>query len=94
MRDADNFFDGYLTALRQWQFGPEQAATIDQPLLSMLGTATQPLFAEGYELLHAWFSRIESCVIEGVGHRLHMQRPDQVLSSVAAWLGRHPMDVQ
>jgi pimeloyl-ACP methyl ester carboxylesterase len=92
MKDADNFFGGYLAALQQWQFGPTQAATIAQPLLSVLGTATEPLFADGHKLLHVWFPRIEDCVVEGLGHLLHMQRPEPVLSGVASWLGRHPMD--
>lgn len=91
MKDADNFFSGYLTALNAWQFGPTQAATITQPVLSVLGAQTDPWFVEGRELLHSWFPDIEDCAIEGVGHLLHMQRPEQVLSRVAAWLARHPM---
>jgi pimeloyl-ACP methyl ester carboxylesterase len=91
MKDADNFFGGYLAALSAWQFGSKQAATIAQPLLSVLGTRTDQLFAESHELLHAWFPRIEDCTIEGVGHLLHMQSPELVLSSVGAWFDRHPM---
>jgi pimeloyl-ACP methyl ester carboxylesterase len=91
MKDADNFFGGYLAALNSWQFDSGRAASIAQPLLSVLGTATDPWFAESHELLHAWFPRIDDCAIEGVGHLLHMQRPGQVLSGVGAWLARHPM---
>lgn len=91
MKDADNFFGGFLPALNAWQFGPTQAATIAQPVLSVLGTETDQLFVEGRQLLHAWFPRIEDCTIEGVGHLLHMQRPEPVLSGVAAWLARQPM---
>lgn len=95
IKDADNFFGGYLPALSAWQFGLQQAATIAQPVLSVLGTGTDPWFVESRELLHAWFPRIEDCTIEGVGHLLHMQRPEPMLSSVAAWLARHPLrDVQ
>jgi pimeloyl-ACP methyl ester carboxylesterase len=91
MKDADNFFGGYLKALTEWQFGPSQAAAITEPVLSVLGTATDAWFVDGHELLHAWFPRIEDCTIEGVGHLLHMQRPERVLAGVAAWLARHPM---
>jgi pimeloyl-ACP methyl ester carboxylesterase len=90
-KDADNFFGGYLKALTEWQFGPRQAAAIAQPVLSVLGMATDPWFVDGHELLHTWFPRIEDCTIEGVGHLLHMQRPERVLPAVAAWLARHPM---
>ncbi len=91
MKDADNFFGGYLKALTDWQFGPTQAATIAQPVLSVLGTETDQWFLDSHELLHAWFPRIEDCKIESVGHLLHMQRPERVLSGVGAWLARHPM---
>ena len=91
MKDADSLFGGYLIALQAWQFGAQQASAIAQPLLSVLGTATEQLFVESHELLHAWFPRMEDCKIEGVAHLLHIQRPEAVLSGVAAWLARHPM---
>jgi pimeloyl-ACP methyl ester carboxylesterase len=89
--DVDNFFGSYLVALDQWKFSPQQAASIAEPVLSVVGTQTEPWFVEGHELLHTWFPRIEDCKIEGVGHLLHMQRPERVLSGVAGWLTRHPL---
>jgi pimeloyl-ACP methyl ester carboxylesterase len=94
IKDSGNFFGGYLAALQDWRFGRQQAATITQPLLSVLGTASESMFTDGHELLHGWFSKTEDCVVDGVGHLLHMQRPQEVLAGVAAWLGRHPMGVQ
>jgi pimeloyl-ACP methyl ester carboxylesterase len=91
MKDADTFFGSYLPALNQWQFGARQAGTIAQPVLSVLGTETAPWFAESHQLLHSLLPRIDDCIIKGVGHLLHMQRPEQVLSGVAAWLARHPI---
>jgi len=91
MKDVDTFFGGYLPALGQWQFGAPQAATIAAPVLSVLGTNTDPWFRDGHELLHAWLPRISDCRVEGVGHLLHMQRPERVLAGVGAWLARHPM---
>ena len=43
MKDADTFFGSYLPALNAWQFGPEQAADISQPVLLVLGTETERL---------------------------------------------------
>ena len=91
MSDVDNFFGSYLVAIDQWKFGPKEAATISQPALSVLGTESEQWFVEGHELLHTWFPRIGGCRIESVGHLLHMQRPERVLSNVAEWLARHPM---
>lgn len=91
MQDADNVFAGYLPALQAWQFGPEQAAAISQPVLSVLGTATERLFKEGHELLHSWFPQAEDCIVEGVGHLLHMQRPEPVAQGVAEFFARRPI---
>jgi pimeloyl-ACP methyl ester carboxylesterase len=91
IEDADNFFGSYLPALNTWQFGPTQAATISQPVLSVLGSDTERLFADGQELLHAWFPQIEDCTIESVAHLLHLQRPEPVARGVAEFFARHPV---
>ena len=91
MRDADTFFGSYLPALGAWAFGPEQARDIAQPVLSVLGTHTEPLFAESHALLQAWIPPLEECVIEGVAHLLHLQRPEPVARGVREFLARHPM---
>lgn len=92
MKDADAFFGSFLPALGTWQFGPEQAAAISQPVLSVLGTQTQQLFAESHDLLHTWFPQLEDGVIEGAAHLLHMQRPEPVARCVSEFFARHPMD--
>jgi pimeloyl-ACP methyl ester carboxylesterase len=91
MKGADTFFGSYLPALNAWQFGPEQAAVIAQPMLSVLGTDTERLFADGHALLHDWFPQIEDCTIEGVAHLLHIQRPEPVAQGVAEFFAHHPM---
>jgi pimeloyl-ACP methyl ester carboxylesterase len=90
MTDADTFFGSYLPAFNAWRFGPKQAAAISQPVLSVLGTETERLFAEGHELLHCWFPQVENCTIEGVAHLLHIQRPEPVARGVAEFFARHP----
>ena len=42
IKDADTFFGIELPALTEWAFGAEQAARLNQPVLSMLGSETQP----------------------------------------------------
>ena len=90
IKDADNFFGSYLPALGAWQFQPAQAAGITQPVLSVLGTQTERWFVDSHERLHTWFPQVEDCLIEGVGHLLHMQRPGPVASGVAEFFARHP----
>jgi 3-oxoadipate enol-lactonase len=88
---AEIFFDGYLPALQSWEFGRDQAAAIRQPVLSVLGTATEQWFADGHQLLHAWFAQAEDCIVDGVGHLLHLQQPRPVAEGVEAFFSRHPM---
>lgn len=91
IKDADNFFGSYLPALSTWQFGADKAATISQPVLSVLGAETQQLFVESNELLHSWFAQVEDCRIEDVAHLLHLQRSEPVARGLAEFLARHPM---
>jgi pimeloyl-ACP methyl ester carboxylesterase len=55
VKDAATFFETELPSGPQWTFGPERAAAITCPVLSVLGSHSSPLFVEGRQLLHAWF---------------------------------------
>jgi pimeloyl-ACP methyl ester carboxylesterase len=50
LRDSETFFTSYLPALQDWKLGPLGAPSLVRPVLSVLGTASEPLFAEGREL--------------------------------------------
>jgi pimeloyl-ACP methyl ester carboxylesterase len=89
--DADTFFGVELPSLTRWAFGAAQAAAVRQPVLSVLGTDTEPLWVEVAGLLRAWFPQAEECVIAHAGHLLHLQRPAPVARGVAAFLERHPL---
>jgi pimeloyl-ACP methyl ester carboxylesterase len=93
VKDADTFFGVELPGLTQWTFGAEEAASIHQPVLSVLGGDTTTLWVEVAEALRSWMSDIEEQVIEGVGHLLHVQRPEPVADAMADFLGRHPIRV-
>jgi pimeloyl-ACP methyl ester carboxylesterase len=88
IKDADTFFGIELPALTEWVFGPEQAAAINQPVLSVLGSETQPLWVEVAALLRASLQDVEECIIDGVGHLLHIQRPEPVARRIAEFLKR------
>jgi pimeloyl-ACP methyl ester carboxylesterase len=91
IRDADTFFGVELPGLTQWAFDAPQAATIAQPTLSVLGSNTESVWVEVDDLLRSSMPNIESCKIEGVGHLLHLQRPEPVARGIAGFLARHPM---
>lgn len=91
IKDADTFFGIELPALTEWVFGPDEAAAIHQPVLSVLGTRTQPLWVEVAGVLRTWLPHVEDCTIDGAGHLLHIQRPEPVARGMAAFLARNPM---
>ena len=90
-KDADTFFGIELPALGAWTFGAEQAARISRPVLSVLGSDTEPLWIEVADRLRAWFTQVEDHTIVGVGHLLHMQRPEPVAKAMAAFFSRHAL---
>ena len=91
IKDADTFFAVDLPALNAWAFGSEDAAAVAQPVLSVLGTASERWFVEGAKLLRSWFPHVEELTVEGVGHLLHAQRPEPIARGIAEFLGRHPI---
>ena len=89
IKDVDTFFGVELPGLTQWTFGPEQAAAVGCPVLSVLGSDTQPLWGEVAEFLRSSLPNVEDCTIDGVGHLLHIQRPEPVARAMAEFLSRH-----
>jgi pimeloyl-ACP methyl ester carboxylesterase len=91
IKDADTFFGVELPALTEWTFGPEQAAAIRRPVLSVVGAETQPLWVEIAEFLRSSLPHVEERTIDGVGHLLHIQRPEPVARGIAGFLARNSM---
>jgi pimeloyl-ACP methyl ester carboxylesterase len=89
--DADTFFGIELPSLTTWTFDAERAATIQQPVLSVLGAETQPLWREVAAFLRSSLPRVEECTIGGVGHLLHIQRSEPVARAMAEFLAGNPL---
>jgi len=89
INDADTFFGVELPAVTEWTFGPEQAAAIRRPVLSVIGAETQPLWVEIAAFLRSSLPHVEECTIDGVGHLLQIQRPGPVARGMAGFLRRH-----
>ena len=89
IKDADTFFGVELPAVTEWTFGPEQAAAIRRPVLSVVGADTQPLWVEIAEFLRSALPDVEECTIDGVGHLLQIQRPEPVAQAIAKFLERN-----
>ncbi len=89
VKDFDTFMQEQ-GPIREWQFGPSQAAAVNQPVLSMLGMHTSAFMKAGRPLLHDWFPQTEDCDIEAT-HLLQMQDPMAVASGLAGFFSRHPI---
>ncbi|MGH2950739.1 MAG: alpha/beta fold hydrolase [Solirubrobacterales bacterium] len=91
INDADTFFGIELPSLTEWEFGAEQASAIDRPVLSVLGADTEPLWVEVAEFLRSSLPDVEERTIDGIGHLLHVQRPEPVAQAMAEFLRRNPI---
>ena len=91
IKDADTFFGIELPALGEWSFAAEEASAIEQPVLSVRGARTQPLWVEVADFLRSSLPHVEDCTVDGVGHLLHIERPEPVARAIAGFLGRNPM---
>jgi 3-oxoadipate enol-lactonase len=87
--DADTFF-AEQPMLLQWKFGPEEATKIKQPVLSVLGTRSAPIFHEGREVLHSWLPQTEDLNVDTT-HMLQIEDPGAVADGLAAFFARHPI---
>ena len=92
VKDADTLFGVELPAITEWAFGPGQAAGIRCPVLSVLGTNTLPLFVDVAAFLRSSVPHVEQSTIDGVGHLLHIQRPEPVAGALAEFFGRHSVN--
>ena len=91
VKDAGTLFAVELPAIAEWALGREQAAAIQCPVLSVLGATTLPLFVEVGEFLRSSVPNVVDVTVDGVGHLLHIQRPQPVARAMAEFLGGHSM---
>lgn len=85
---AAAMFDADLPSLRDWEFGPEQAAGVRQPVMYVLGGDTLALYRENLASLRRWVPQLRSVEIPGANHLLPVLRPAEVAELVAGFLAR------
>jgi pimeloyl-ACP methyl ester carboxylesterase len=67
----------------------DEVAAVRCPVLSILGTNTLPLFADGRKLLHDWFPWCQDADIDGGDHMLPIEYPDAAATAIASFIA-HP----
>ena len=89
VRDAAMAFESDFPGT-DWNDGlrADEVAAVHCPVLSVLGTSTLPLFADGRKLLHDWFPWCQDADIDGGDHMLPIEYPDATASAIASFLTR------
>jgi pimeloyl-ACP methyl ester carboxylesterase len=90
VKDADAFFTSELPGVSAWTFGPDEGSRVGQPSLLVLGSDSEPWFVASFEQYRSWLPVVETAQIDGAGHALQLQQPQQVAAVVADFLKRHP----
>ena len=89
--DLDTFFQVELPALQQWRVTAEDAARIQQPVLSVVGTETAPIFRESHVLVKRWIPQAEELVVPQATHALQYMNPRAVADGLARFLASHTL---
>ncbi len=94
LSNADTFFQRDGAAVMGFEFGAEEAAKIDVPVLSMLGGETPgTLYHEGRAFFHEWWGdNVEDFNLLGANHLLPFQDPAGVAYALGDFLSRHALD--
>jgi 3-oxoadipate enol-lactonase len=87
--DCDTPFGVELEALQQWSFSAEDAARIRQPVLSVVGEESGPLFEDVHSLVLRWIPHAEKLTVPQANHGLQYVNPGGVANGLADFLGRH-----
>jgi pimeloyl-ACP methyl ester carboxylesterase len=89
--DLDTFFQVELPALQQWRVTAEDARRIHQPVLSVVGTETAPMFHESHALIKQWMPQAEELVVPQATHALQYMNPSAVAEGLAHFLAKHTL---
>lgn len=89
VKDAPTMFEVELPGLMAWPFDASDAAAVEPPVLSVLGSRTQPLWLETAAFLREWVPGVREVTIRGAGHLLHLERPGPVAVELARFWREH-----
>ena len=78
-------------ALQEWTFTAEQATSIDQPVLYVLGADSLAIFHEGLGLARSWVPQAETALTPPTSHLLQMESPEPVGQALVEFFPVHAM---
>ena len=92
--DADTFLQVEMPAAYRWNFTPDHAKRIDQPVLSVLGVQSPERAQKVHEILKKWIPQTQEVFLENAEHALPLMDPPGIAKTLAEWLARNPMPVR
>lgn len=93
VRDAGTFLGVEMPAAYAWNFGPEDAQRIKQPVLSILGAKSPERAQKVHEILKQWIPQTEEIKLENAEHALPLMDPPGIAGTIGGWLAKHPIKV-
>ena len=88
IKDAATFVEGEASALVGWNYGVEQAATTDSPVLTW-AASDNPIKPATRAFLHDLFPQREEVILEGGDHFSVTTDPTAVAEPIADFVSRH-----
>ena len=89
IKDAATFVEGEASALIEWNYGAEQAATIDSAVLSWGTASDSPINPAARAFLLDLFPQREEVILEGGDHFSVTTDPAAVAGPIAEFVSRH-----
>jgi pimeloyl-ACP methyl ester carboxylesterase len=89
IKDAATFVEGEASALVEWNYGVEQAATIDSPVLSWGAASENPINHAARAFLYELFPQREEVILGDGDHFSVTTDPAAVAEPIAEFVSRH-----
>lgn len=88
--DADTLIQHDIPALGSWGFTPEDAATIEAPVLNLVGADSA--FAAVQPILQSWIPHAEPVTMPDTAHCIFEVAPRAAAEHLASFFSRHPLE--
>jgi pimeloyl-ACP methyl ester carboxylesterase len=87
--DADSLFKIDMPAMRSWSIRREDVRRINVPIVSVLGSDSQPMFKETCEVVRQWFPKSEMLLVQNATHWLQLTNPTGLAEGLVKFFKKH-----
>lgn len=89
--DIGNLFVFESPALGDFSFGPDEATRIQQPVLLMRGSDTEPIWITNHEQAKEWIPRAEEHIVPGGNHMCPVMHQEETARALSSFFAAHPI---